>query len=118
MPNEKGFDVYLFGLFNIFIVLWLMAWSFLSIGASLGFSQIISTSSPTVVNSPLGSLGVGFLTIIYNLSTVILFALIAIAIVFGNMYIFRYEIAETTVKIQRWWRRYNHQKEYRSGEDL
>ena len=104
-------------LFNGFLLLCLFSLTYLVVFAGEGYTSILRTSS-SAINTPLGSTGNAFLILIIYGSAYFLQALIAISFLGGNGLILHSELEEIRIDFQRFWRRFTHQKEYRSGEDL
>lgn len=104
-------------LFNGFLLLCSISLLYLSIFAGAGYTSLISASS-SAIDTPLGSIGNAFLILILNGGIYFLLVLIMISFLGGNGLILRSELEEMRIDFQRFWRRFTHQKEYRSGEDL
>jgi len=75
----------------------LVLWTF----AALGGSNVINLSTQTVIDSPLGQLGVSFLTLLINVSGLYLMGIICIVGFFSVLGIFEDELVSALKKFER-----------------
>ena len=116
-PDSSLGKISMLILFNGFLLLCLISLLYLSIFAGAGYTSVLSASS-SAIDTPLGGIGIAFLILILNEGIYFLQVLIMISFLGGNGLILRSEIEEMCIDFRRFWRRFNHQKEYRSREDL